>query len=59
MAEYEMKFTALSRFAVYLVDTEQMKCMRFHMGLAPRLVTKLLPYREKNYADLVDMARKT
>ncbi|KAH7849787.1 hypothetical protein Vadar_022939 [Vaccinium darrowii] len=56
--EYEAKFNALSRYASDLVDTNEKKCRRFKAGLEMNVRTRLTSYKQENYADLVDMARK-
>ncbi|KAH7847302.1 hypothetical protein Vadar_024438 [Vaccinium darrowii] len=58
MPEYEAKFNALSRYAPDLVDTDAKKCRRFRLGLDDDVGAGLTSYRERDYADLVDMARK-
>ena len=59
IAEYEDKFAALSEYAKELVDTEEKKCKRFRMGLSPEVRKELSTFREADYADLVDIARKS
>ncbi|KAH7857114.1 hypothetical protein Vadar_009163 [Vaccinium darrowii] len=56
--EYEAKFHALSRYAPDLVDTDAKKCRRFRLGLDADVGAGLTSFRERDYADLVDMARK-
>ncbi|KAH7855338.1 hypothetical protein Vadar_023846 [Vaccinium darrowii] len=56
--EYEAKFNALSRYASDMVDTDEKKCRRFKAGLERNVRTRLTSYKQANYADLVDMARK-
>ena len=58
MAEYEAEFASLSRFAVDLVSTDDRRCQRFHFGLNSSIATRLIAFRERDYANLVDMARK-
>ena len=37
VAQYEARFTELSRFAEYMVDSEEMKVRRFMRGLRPTI----------------------
>ncbi|KAH7851763.1 hypothetical protein Vadar_016257 [Vaccinium darrowii] len=57
--EYEARFAALSRYAPELVDTDAKRCRRFRLGLNPDVFKGLITFRERDYVDLVDMARKT
>ncbi|KAH7836858.1 hypothetical protein Vadar_006574 [Vaccinium darrowii] len=41
-----------------LPDTDEKKCRRFKAGLERNVRTRLTSYKQANYADLVDMARK-
>ncbi|KAH7839970.1 hypothetical protein Vadar_010766 [Vaccinium darrowii] len=56
--EYEAKFSALSRYASDLVDTNEKKCRRFKAGLETNVRTRLISYKQENFADLVDVGRK-
>ena len=56
VSEYEAKFAALSRFAIQLIPTNLDRCQRFRYGLHPSVATRLTAFRERDYADLVDMA---
>ncbi|KAH7865515.1 hypothetical protein Vadar_007640 [Vaccinium darrowii] len=56
--EYEAKFAALSRYALEMVDTDAKRCRRFRLGLNPNVLKELVIFRERDYADLVEMARK-
>ena len=58
VAEYEAEFASLSRFEVELVATDDHRCQRFRFGLNSSITTRLTSFRERDYADLVDMARK-
>ena len=40
VAQYEVKFTELSRFAPHLITTEVDKAMKFQDGLKPYLMNK-------------------
>lgn len=42
-----------------MVDTDAKRCRRFRLGLNPDVFKGLITFRERDYADLVDMARKT
>ncbi|KAH7854180.1 hypothetical protein Vadar_011106 [Vaccinium darrowii] len=57
--EYEARFAALSRYAPELVDTDAKRCRQFRLGLNPDVFKGLITFRERDYADLVDMARRT
>ncbi|KAH7851345.1 hypothetical protein Vadar_010236 [Vaccinium darrowii] len=56
--EYEAKFAALSRYALEMVDTDAKRCRRLRLGLNPNVLKGLVTFRERDYADLVEMARK-
>ncbi|KAH7866352.1 hypothetical protein Vadar_019277 [Vaccinium darrowii] len=56
--EYEAKFAALSRYALEMVDTDAKRCRRFRLGLNPNVLKELVIFQERDYADLVEMARK-
>lgn len=57
--EYEARFAALSRYAPEMVDTDANRCKQFRQGLNLDMCKRLITFRERDYADLVDMARKT
>ncbi|XP_058183425.1 uncharacterized protein LOC131301259 [Rhododendron vialii] len=58
VAEYDAKFNALSAYAMDMVDTEGKEGRRFRKGLEDNVRTRITAYKEKDYADLVDMANK-
>ena len=58
VAEYEAEFASLSRFAVDLVSTDERRCQRFRHGLNEGIASRLISFRERDYADLVDMASR-
>ncbi|XP_035543582.1 uncharacterized protein LOC118347670 [Juglans regia] len=53
---YTVTFVALSRFASYLVPDEEKKCEKFERGLQPRIRSRLIPLRIRNFTDLVTRA---
>ncbi|KAF5445466.1 hypothetical protein F2P56_034513 [Juglans regia] len=53
---YTATFVALSRFASYLVPDEEKKCEKFEWGLHPRIRSRLIPLRIRNFTDLVTRA---
>ena len=59
VAEYDIKFTQLSRYAPYLVPTEKMKIERFIDGLVRPLFRAVAPQMKTfpSYAAAVDCAR--
>ncbi|XP_073261125.1 uncharacterized protein [Populus alba] len=55
--EYEVEFTRLSRFAWYLVPTEDRKIKRFVRGLNSYLFKAIRAHEFKTYSAVVDRAR--
>ena len=49
-AEYETKFTQLSRFAFDLISTEERKAFHFQDGLSPFLKDKLPFHKLETYS---------
>ena len=49
VAEYETKFTQLSRFAYDLISTKERKTFRFQEGLSPFLKDKLSLHKLETY----------
>ncbi|XP_058208197.1 uncharacterized protein LOC131321211 [Rhododendron vialii] len=58
VAEYEAKFNALSAYATDMVDTEEKKSRRFRGGLEDNVRTRMMIYKEKDYADLIETTKK-
>ncbi|KAG5562362.1 hypothetical protein RHGRI_005185 [Rhododendron griersonianum] len=58
VAEYEAKFNALSAYATNMVDTEEKKGRWFKSGLEENVRTRMTTYKEKDYADLIETAKK-
>ena len=56
VAQYEVLFTKLSKYALEMINTEEKKIGRFWLGLNVELKRTLLPARIKTYADIVEMA---
>ncbi|XP_074377707.1 uncharacterized protein LOC141719229 [Apium graveolens] len=56
VAEYEAKFTELSRFMPQLVGTEEQKAERFQQGLKQWIQNKLAILEITDYATLVQKA---
>ncbi|XP_047943038.1 uncharacterized protein LOC125189854 [Salvia hispanica] len=52
VADYEVKFTQLSRYASALLPTEQDKCRRFEDGLIYEIRSKITPSDLHTYNDL-------
>ena len=52
VAEYEVRFTQLSHYALVLVATEKDKCRRFEVGLNYEIWSKLTPTDLRSYQDL-------
>ena len=58
MAEYELKFTQLSVYAVNLVATEEEKCLKFEEGLTYEIHSKLTLYDLKTFPRLIAAATR-
>ena len=58
VADYEAKFVELSKYAPDMVNTKDKKCRKFHEELNANVKNRMNPFRERNYADLIDMARQ-
>ncbi|XP_028057189.1 uncharacterized protein LOC114261181 [Camellia sinensis] len=56
VAEYETKFTSLSRFAPELVATEERKCLEFEKRLRPKILMKVVGNMIRDYDRLVEVA---
>ncbi|KAL8102858.1 hypothetical protein AgCh_027400 [Apium graveolens] len=56
VAEYEVKFSELSRFGPEYVNTEAKKAKRFQQGLKPWIRSQVALLEIKNYATLVQKA---
>ncbi|RVW75772.1 Retrovirus-related Pol polyprotein from transposon 17.6 [Vitis vinifera] len=56
MAQYEAKFTELSRFAPQLITTEEEKTVKFQDGLKPYLKNKISILKLSVYSEVVDRA---
>ena len=54
MAQYEAKFTELSRHANDMVDTEEKKVRRFLKGLRPPIHDQLVVLMLTEYRDVVN-----
>ena len=52
VAEYEVKFTQLSHYALAMVATERDKCRRFEEGLKYDIRSKITPADLRSYTDL-------
>ncbi|KAK3040154.1 hypothetical protein RJ639_028404 [Escallonia herrerae] len=57
VAQFEAKFTSLSRYAPHLVDTENRKARRFEKGLKRGIKNRLLASRLRMYAQVVERAK--
>ena len=56
VAQYEAKFTELSRHSEYMVDTEEKKVSRFLRGLRPNIQSQLIVLMLTKYHDAVNRA---
>ena len=56
VAQYEAKFTELSRFAPQLIATEEEKTLKFQDGLKPYMKNKISILKLSIYLELVDRA---
>ena len=56
MAQYEAKFTELSRFTLQLIVTEEEKTLKFQDGLKPYLKNKISILKLSVYSEVVDRA---
>ncbi|XP_058207681.1 uncharacterized protein LOC131320822 [Rhododendron vialii] len=56
VTEYAAKFTRLSRFATYVVDTEDRKARKFEGGLKDDFKTKVKLLKLPTYAEVLDRA---
>ncbi|RVW21559.1 Retrovirus-related Pol polyprotein from transposon 297 [Vitis vinifera] len=56
VAQYEAKFTELSRFAPQLIATEEEKTLKFQDGLKPYLKNKISILKLSVYSEEVDIA---
>ena len=53
MAQYEAKFTELSRFAPQLIAIEEEKALKFQVGLKPYLKNKISILKLGDYLEMV------
>ncbi|XP_017256323.1 uncharacterized protein LOC108225879 [Daucus carota subsp. sativus] len=56
VAEYETKFSELSRFVPHHVDTDEKRALRFQQGLKPWIQNRVAVFELTNYATLVQKA---
>lgn len=56
VAEYEARFSELSRFVPHFVDTELKRARRFQYGLKPWLQKKVKPFELTEYSKVVQKA---
>ena len=56
VAEYGLKFTQLSIYALNLISTEEEKCQKFEDGLQYDIRSKLTPYDLENFSRLMAAA---
>ena len=54
VAEYETKFTQLSRFSSDLIPTEEQKAFCFQEGLGPFLKDKIFLHKLETYSEVVE-----
>ncbi|EOY25755.1 Uncharacterized protein TCM_027124 [Theobroma cacao] len=58
VSDYDIQFTQLSRYALYLVQTEKERIKRFIKGLHEPIYKILVSQRFQSYPEVVDAARK-
>ncbi|XP_058068245.1 uncharacterized protein LOC131217349 [Magnolia sinica] len=58
IAQYESRFTELSRYAPKLVEDEDFKIKRFKDGLRPSIHSKICCLNLKSYANAIDKATR-
>ena len=58
VAEYEAKFTALSRFSTDTISTERLKCRKFEEGLRVSLRNGVVAFCHENYKALLAAVMK-
>ncbi|KAH6808490.1 hypothetical protein C2S51_029598 [Perilla frutescens var. frutescens] len=56
VAEYDLQFNKLSRYAPQTVDTEEKRIEKFRMGLKPEIGTALIGKDEANYGQILSWA---
>ena len=56
VAEYGLKFTQLSVYALNLITSEEEKCQKFEEGLHYDIRSRLTPYDLENYSRLMAAA---
>ena len=56
VAEYRLKFTQLSVYALNLISSEEEKCQKFEEGLYYDIRSRLTPYDLENYSRLMAAA---
>jgi len=54
--QYAARFIKLSRFALYLVPTEDLKARKFKWDLQPRIMSQVVAFEIGNLTDLVNKA---
>ena len=54
VAEYDVRFSELFRYTLWLVDTEERRTSRFVRGLANYLFCAIVSQRYMSYVDAVD-----
>ena len=58
VAEYEVRFTSLSRFAGNMIRSEREKCRRFEKGLKTSIRPLVVALCHKKYKKVVNAARR-
>lgn len=56
VAQYEAKFTSLSRYAPYLISTEPAKAKKFENGLRMNIRSQVSILKLQTYDEVVDRA---
>ncbi|XP_026451394.1 uncharacterized protein LOC113351666 [Papaver somniferum] len=56
VAQYQAKFEELSRFAIHLVENEELKAFKFQEGLRPSIKGRLSILKITSYIEIVERA---
>ena len=55
VSDYEMRFTALSKYAKEMVSTENLKCRRFEAGLIDVIRPSVIVHAHSSYRKVVNV----
>lgn len=56
MAQYETKFTKLSRYAPHMVADKEERAKKFQHGLAPHIQERVAPFMLEDYSEVYKKA---